>query len=255
LAIMVCALIALVCAAGAGYLGWREASQTVSDQRIWRAGIPLGLASVNGQVTTQKLVAKTYELQVSYRLPSGELHAAPLSITTLFGGLEEGKASLRVLPNDPRSFALEAAVIAAPARFRAAAFFATSGLVAGVLFGLVAWAVTGQWRRAARAVRSGMARGCPLVDRQPVLYQGRPTGNETFRFTVDPQHSEERAVSYQLNTKRHQVLALRGGRELLAIVRPGAPNDSIVLRDDYYPLAFSEEQRGRADAAVRAAAL
>ena len=51
------------------------------------------------------------------------------------------------------------------------------------------------------------------------------------------------------------MLALRGGRELLAIVPPGAPNDSIVLRDDYYPLSFSEEQRGRADAAVRAAAL
>lgn len=101
-------------------------------------------------------------------------------------------------------------------------------------------------------MRTGRAVVCRLIDREPVLYQGRPTGSETVKFAVPPQvpGASETEVSYVLRTKGNDVILLDARRAVLAIVPPESPCEAILILRNYHPLGLTDSERQQADAAL-----
>jgi hypothetical protein len=244
---------ALGCIGGYGYMTWSSIVGIVHDDRVWSAGGREYPAKVEGRVTTRQFVLKSYELHVSYRLPGGE-HKKNLSFDTLFGGIEtNADTTVRVLPGNPEEFALNAAVEASGKRWAAAAFLGAVGIfLLGGCCILLAYRVAKQWQRASRALSTGVPVVCALVSREHVMYRGRPTGTEIFKFKVpaNAANGVETEGTYQFKTKGPGPLTLRNGTSVLAIVPPDAPKQAILLLRDYYPLALADAERMQAETAV-----
>ena len=221
------------------------------------AGFPVGPeipAGIDGRVTTRQFVLKSYELTVQFVTPDGTLRNKNLELTTLFGGIaEEREPTVRLMPGSVDDFALSLAVDVAKTRWAAAAFFVVIGilLLGGACAGIV-YAIARQSRRILRAARTGTPQACELISREPILYQGSPTGTDTFKFKVASAvaGAPPTEVKYQLRTKGSDVVQLASGKAVLALVPAGAPDKAILVLRDYYPLGFSDSERMQADAAV-----
>jgi len=254
LGILGSALAAVACIVGYGYMGWGYVSAILHDHQVWNGGGPELPASVEGKVTTRQFVLKSYDLQVTYRVPDGGRRQKKLEVVTLFSGLNaDGDLTVRLLPQDPDDYALSAAVEASGGRWAGAAFFGVVGiLLLGGTCSFLTFTLSRQWMRATRAARTGVPVTCALLKRESILHQGRPTGSETFTFKVPPAAAGgvETEVTYQMKTAGSDALTLGGGNSVLAIVPSEAPKDAILLLRNYYPLALSDSQRLQAEATV-----
>lgn len=257
-ALGVAASLALMTASvlGFGAMGLAGARAIWRDQGIWNEGGPGLPAQVKGEVTTRQFVLKSYKLEVSYVSPGdGELHTGHLELDTLFGGIADDlQPMVRLSKGDPGAFALNTAVEASGVRWASVGFFFVVGIgLLGGCFGLLTYSVANQLRRVRRAAATGTPMLCPLVSRERVLNQGRPTGAELFRFQVPGSDGRETVAKYQCRTKGCPALTMAGDRFVLAIVPPQAPTQAILLLQNFYPFVFSEAQKLSAKAALEAA--
>jgi hypothetical protein len=249
------ALVALGCIVGYSYMAGSQASAILRDQRIWDAGGSSIPAAVHGNVTTRQFVLKNYSLEVEFKAPDGRERHHKVEFDTLFGGIpDDSPMEVRMSPENPDAIALGAAVDVAGKRWAAAGFFAVVGIfLLGGAFGTLSWTAARQWRRVARAARSGVPVPCALLRREVIKNQGRPTGAEKFTFHVPAAAAKgvEVDVTYQCRTKNNGIILLDEEKSILALVPPDAPAQAIVLLRDYYPLAFDSSARLQADSAVK----
>jgi hypothetical protein len=168
---------------------------------------------------------------------------------------DDAQPLVRLSKTDPEAFALNLAIEASGGRWGAVAFFWVVGIgLLGGCCGLLTYSVASQLRRVRRAAATGTPMLCPLISRERVLNQGRPTGAELFRFHVPGADGRERVVKYQCRTKGCPVLTVASDRFVLAIVPPQAPEQAILLLQNYYPFVFSDAQKLSAEAALQTAA-
>lgn len=254
LAVVICAVGAVGCVIIYGKMAWDAASQIRHDAQLWNAGGPELPAQVDGEVTTRKFVLNSYDLNVHYATPDGQVHHRPLKVETFGSMPDDHETTVRLAPDSSDDFALNSAVAASGKRWAAAAFFGIVGIfLLGGAFTAGAFAASKQWRRVRHAARHGRPLRCQLVSREQILNQGKPTGSEklTFRIAAEPARPTH-DVSYQLRTKGSDVITLDSGASVLALVAPDAQEGAILLLRDFYPIELGETERKQAEQAIAA---
>jgi hypothetical protein len=125
------------------------------------------------------------------------------------------------------------------------------GLMGGGLavFAFQFWRVL---RKATRAAREGVEAECKLLRVEDQVVNGRATGHRLYHFLVPDRLTRGVRVEAKESflPKRGVALLLDGGQSLLALVPPNAPEQSLALRADLFPLDLDP---GTAEAIQQAA--
>ncbi|MEY4546453.1 MAG: hypothetical protein RL685_2648 [Pseudomonadota bacterium] len=238
-----CWLIAVASLAGSLWNFVGTALEIQHARSVWEGTGPTREATVEGKARSTKWVFWTYDLTVEYLGPDGVLRRHPLEFTTLtraFAPRAE-TAIVRLAPDDPDDFALEALVAVSGPRWRALLVLTLGFVLIGAVFLHEARKERRQRRAALLSAEKGVPRWCAMTPR--AAREGRlnitfeiPTGAGDVRVTRIVQQGGRPLT--------------RPGNWVLALVPPGAPDQSVLVLDDLSPLSLSPEQRQAAYAAV-----
>jgi len=142
-------LVGLALGVGALYWGAQGAMGVLSDRSLWEKGTQAPRVRVGGRVKSNRVILKTYELDVDFQDAAGAVHQGHEEFTTLFTSVDqEQQPELRYDPADPSHFVLSWARDVTGGRLMAAVFFLLMGPL--FLFGAYAYA-RGQSRSEAGA--------------------------------------------------------------------------------------------------------
>lgn len=117
-------VVGLALGVGALYWGVQGLSGVLSDRSLWEKGTPAPRVRVGGRVKSNRMILKTYELDVDFQDTSGGLHRGHEEFTTLFTSVDqERQPELRYDPSEPTRFVLSWARDVTGGRVMAAVFF------------------------------------------------------------------------------------------------------------------------------------
>src|SRR5215468_2806427 len=100
-------VVGLALGVGALYWGVQGLSGVLSDRSLWEKGTPAPHVRVGGRVKSNRMILKTYELDVDFQDTAGGLHRGHEEFTTLFTSVDQEKQpELRYDPSEPTRFVL-----------------------------------------------------------------------------------------------------------------------------------------------------
>lgn len=226
----------------------REVTGLLRERDVWQRGQPAAEASYEGDVTTRKLIFRSYKLKVSYADASGAAHVGRLEFDTLGSTLDdEAPSEVRYDPQRPESFALGKALDVAAGRWASAAFMGGMGVVIVGLVGSALHALFRDLRRTLRCARDGR-----LID---VALVGEPSsdqhGNTTYRFRIPGAPEGEKPGSVVFGKQLGPLHRRGDATAALALQSASDPGAVVVLRSDRYPFEFSAADEERISIASR----
>jgi len=123
-------LVGLALGVGSLYWGVKGVSGVLSDRTLWEKGTQAPRVRVGGRVKSNRVILKTYELDVDFQDTAGGLHRGHEEFTTLFTSVDqEQQPELRYDPSDATHFVLSWARDVTGGRVMAALFFLLMGPV------------------------------------------------------------------------------------------------------------------------------
>ena len=243
------ALVAFLAALGAGLVlgaSWfvSSAGTIGRDKDIWAHGIPASDGSIHGKRTSKLGLAwllADYDAEVSYADAEGARYEGDVSFWTVLGGPDTDHAELRYDPDHHDRFAVNWAVDASGARWRAVllmtAILGLSG--AGILLG--AWLIVKGQRADAQVAARGDEIALRVLSSAPVLdNKGKPTGKRTYHLELDDG-----------TTTRELTRVLRGpplactpdSALVVGLWLPGDAKRVLLVEHDLSPLAVTDAER------------
>lgn len=223
-----------------GGVAWTEARTVLRDAEIWRRGETALAASVEGEETSQYLIFRRYNLNVTFLAIDEVEHRGPVEFETVFGWVDAGRdPSVRYLASEPQSFALSWGQDVIAYRWVSVAVFAGFGLGLG---GLILYYPAGVLTEL-RAVRA-----CSRRAEEISLSVSKATSTT----------SDGSTVRYELQGKSPWGSALKqtfvahpglggpifldeGQTQVLALVSRELPNRAVVVRDTLFPFEFTPD--------------
>ncbi len=123
-------LVGLALGVGALYWGGQGVVGVLSDRSLWERGTPAPRVRVGGKVKSNRMILKTYELDVDFQDTAGGMHTGHEEFTTLFTSVDQDQQpELRYDPSEPTRFVLSWARDVTGGRMMAAVFFLVMGPV------------------------------------------------------------------------------------------------------------------------------
>ncbi len=245
-------------AAAVGYAWWQYDSvgELVDQTRVWRAGVPAPQTEVKGEVTTNRFVFRSYDLNVRFVDQKGALHEGKLTFDTLGGEVDQKRdPAVHYLENAPDRFALSWAMDVTTSRWVAVVFMAVVGVgLVGGSFGYIGWLCL---RRLADARRCAARSDEVIVRITKVVAQmvhGRQAGT-TYHFegqTVDGRTVAGKAV---MQKNQEPLFADAARQTIVALVPPENPKRAVVLRQDFHPFQLTADEQAQARAAIARGAM
>jgi hypothetical protein len=121
---------------GLCYFGVVGVTRLLADQAQWKSGTAAAGVRVSGREKSNRMILKTYELNVEFFDPQHVLHKGKTEFTSLFTSVDQDRdPQVHYDAKDPTHFALSWAVDVAGGRWMAAIFF----IIMAPLMGLGAW--------------------------------------------------------------------------------------------------------------------
>jgi hypothetical protein len=123
-------LVGLALGAGSIHWGVQGLRGVMADRDLWETGTAAPHVQVGGRVKSNRMIIKTYKLDIDFRDTAGGLHHGYQEFTTLFTSVDhEQPPELRYDQSDPSRFALSWARDLTGGRLIAAVFFIVMGPV------------------------------------------------------------------------------------------------------------------------------
>jgi hypothetical protein len=215
---------------GMGGYAFGQASDFVEQRTIWADGEVAQSASVGGEVTTRRFVFKSYKLDVEWVDDQDRDRRGKLEFTTVFGGPERGDpVVVRYDPKRPKKFALSWAVESTVSWGIWVLLAIGLAVGFGGLLLFLAWTCLQNIRSARRAAVGGREVVAKIVAVEQQIVNGRPTGNQVYRYQLEGQKPREWIQVQQ----GPGPLFVDGERtSLLVIETDAAP---VVVRADLHP--------------------
>jgi len=142
---------------GLVYFGLKGVTSILDDQAVWKSGVATTDVSVQGKERSNRIILKTYELEVQYLDGRHAPHRSNIEFTSLFSSVDpKTDPVVHYDAQDPSRFALNWAVDVAGGRWMAAIFFLLGGPLLG--FGSLKLAQAQLAKRAAAQAASGAQR-------------------------------------------------------------------------------------------------
>jgi hypothetical protein len=242
-------LIVLGMAAGTGFgATWfiSSAGTILRDQAIWERGIAAPDGSINGKRTSKLIpwLIANYDATVHYVDVEGARYEGSVDFWTMFGGPDTDNAELRYDPEHHERFALNWAVEASGARWRAVIVM-TALLSLLCLTALYAtWAIVQTARGEARVAAYGDEVELRVISATPTTKDGKPTGKYHYVLELGEGEHVERIT----RDSEWLLVCAPNDARVLGLWDPGKPASVIVLRSDLAPLAVSAADRAEINA-------
>ena len=129
-------LVGVALGVGSLFFGFKGATGIVSDGSVWDKGTAAPRVRVGGRVKSNRIILKTYELDVDFQDTEGRPHHGHEEFTTLFTSVDQERSpEVHYDASDPNRFVLSWARDVTGGRWMAALFF----LVMGPVFLLGGW--------------------------------------------------------------------------------------------------------------------
>lgn len=236
-------------AAGAA-LWWQggEARAIVHQGEIWRTGKPAAWAQTNGTITTRKFFFHEYKLDVIWGDKEGHKFSSKLEFSSLHKTIDDrSPPKVQYDPNHPQHFALSYAIKLGWSRW--ALIFFDGLTLAGLGIGIAIWGVV-----ALREVRH--VQSCATTGQEISLQcthiellrdqSSRPSGVRKYFFSTRAAGSgAEGSGSVTMPAGRKPLFRDENNQkptDMVALRSAAAPDHPLVLRDDLYPLSFTDEE-------------
>ncbi|MFT3868252.1 MAG: hypothetical protein QM715_07125 [Nibricoccus sp.] len=244
-------LLGLAVAVAFGWWQMDNAQEILKQSRIWKSGVPAGSAEAGGRVTTRKFVFHEYDLDVAYLDQKGAVHRGKLKFDTLFNELEkDSDPVVRYDPAHPEDFALSWAVNRTGSRWASVIFMllAGIGLIGGsaAILGVKALRSLADARRCARRSDEVIVQVTQVVEQNA---KGKTTG---YEYQFAGQLADGRSVNGKVvfPVKHEPLYADNAHQTMVALVSQEKIGSPVVLRDDFYPLALTEDEKAKARSAL-----
>ena len=123
-------LVGLALGVGSIYWGIQGLGGVITEGSLWEKGTPAPHVRVGGRVQSNRMIIKTYKLDVDFHDAAGGVHHGYQEFTTLFASVDQERPpELRYDASDPSRFALSWARDVTGGRLSAAVFFIVMGPV------------------------------------------------------------------------------------------------------------------------------
>src|SRR5215469_12880922 len=100
-------VVSLALGIGALYWGAQFVRSVLTDRGLWARGTPASHVRVGGRVNSDRMILKTYGLDLEFQDTAGGLHRGHEEFTTLITSVDtEQRPELRYDPSDPNRFVL-----------------------------------------------------------------------------------------------------------------------------------------------------
>ena len=106
------------------YSGFQNVGSLLAQQSLWKRGAPGVEVRVRGQERSNRMILKTYDLEVQYTDAQRRKHDEKIEFVTLFSSVDQARhAEVRYDPEDPTRFVLSWALDVGGGRWMAGLFF------------------------------------------------------------------------------------------------------------------------------------
>ena len=230
-----------------GYLAWQfsEAKSILADGERWENSVPVE-GRVEGSQSSRLFIFDTYNLDVEFVDPDGVARTSDITFDTFLGGPEDkDPVEVRFDPNQPDNPVLSWAVESSGGRWRATVFMILAGLLVSVSFLFLGWKSMKFGRAVKRAGRDSIEVHC-AIEKVDV---SSPNGVEisTFHYEITGGSGIPNAaigkhkVPYVTGQGKQPLLV--GDEKLMVLVARDSPKTPVVIRNDYYPFALTDDQK------------
>jgi hypothetical protein len=240
-----CALFGLAMAIALPAMEIAEARGLLAATALWQTGTEAADSSIDGRETSHNFILNSYKLNVEYVDQAGQTHNGKLEFTSLFASVDQkSPAIVKYDPQAPERFALSWMVDMKGSIWAAVAFMSLIGLAVGVgmLFGTRQLA--GKLAAARRAAVDAEEGSVPLLKVIEMRQSGRATGVMKYQYNTTDAAGKTKVREVLFNVKKQQApLYVDEARSKMFVLRPPAPHQPVVLRNDFYPFEVPEHDR------------
>jgi hypothetical protein len=240
-----CALFGLAMAIALPAMELQQARELVAAAALWQTGTEAADASVDGRETSHNFILNSYHLNVTYPDDAGELHKGKLEFTSLFASIDqESPAIVKYDPRAPERFALSWMVDMKVSTWAAVALMSAIGIGIGVVMLLAARQLSRKLAGARRAAVESEEGSVPLAQVVEMRQSGRATGVMKYQYDTTDAAGKTKRREVLFNVKKQQApLYVDQAKSKMFVLRPPAPHQPVVLRNDFYPFDVPEHDR------------
>lgn len=225
-----------------------EARNIVHQGTIWSTGTPAAWTQTKGTLTSTKLFFLYYQLDVRWGDKKGHLFSGKIEFNSLGKYIDENSPpEVHYDPQNPHSFALSSAVKLGWSRWAMVIFLCLT--FTGIGVGLGAWGLS--TLRKVRHIQHCASNGeevtlqCTHIELLRDQTR-RPSGQRRYFFRTTAAQSGAVGTGSVLMPAGRQPLFLDANdkkpTQMVALCSAAAPQRPVVLRDDLYPLTFTDEE-------------
>src|SRR5689334_14018190 len=103
---------------GLGYYGVTDVTGLLADQALWQSGTPAVDVRLHGREKSNRVILKSYELEVEFLDAQHGVHSGKTEFTSLFSSVDQNKQpEVHYDAKDPHHFALSWAIDVAGGRW------------------------------------------------------------------------------------------------------------------------------------------
>jgi hypothetical protein len=222
-----------------------EARNLMAAAALWQSGTEADDASVEGRETSHNFLLNEYNLNVEYTDQQGGAHKAKLEFTSLFASVDQkSPVVVKYDPNAPDRFALSWMVDMKGSTWGSVAFMSLIGIGIGLLGLFSARQLAQKLAAARRAAVESEESSVALVKVVEVRQNGRATGVMKYQYDTTNAAGKNKRREVQFNVKKQQApLYFDKAGSRMFVLKPPAPHQPVVLRNDFYPFDVPEHDR------------
>ena len=225
----------------------KSGGSIMRDKDIWARGIPAESGSIHAKRTSKLIpwLIANYDGKVDYTDAEGARYEGDVDFWTMFGGPDTDNAELRYDPDHHDRFAINWAVSASGARWRAVIVMSLILGAATLAFAFGAWIMFQNGRSEARVAATGDEVRLRVVSCTPHVKEGKPTGKYVYQLELDEGLDTPKPIH------RESLWLLSVGpndSRVLGLWEPGKPASLILIRSDFAPLAIRDAERSEINA-------
>jgi hypothetical protein len=238
-------IFGLLGAVGASIWQFNEARALMAAIALWQSGTEAQDANVEGHETSHNFLLNSYDLNVEYVDQQGGLHKRRLEFSSLFASVDQkSPVIVKYDPQNPERFAFSWMIDIKGTAWASIALMELIGLGVGLLGFFSTRQLLQKLAAARRAAVDSEESSVALVKIVEMRQNGRATGVMKYQYDTTDAAGKAKRREVLFNVKKQQApLYIDKAGSRMFVLKPPAPHQPVVLRNDFYPFDVPAHDR------------